>query len=157
MTKSQKERQIQSPSRWPPGLIYSRQLDYTSVPPIVLQLIKNKGRGTLSNDRHAFLAPVVIRRVEVQGHPAFGQMGLFAAKKISPQSHIIDYIGEVHVDERPNSDYDISLARLRTQNIRDGNDSRSAEHVFNVGVRIAYDALLCSKCAETEQLLLWHA
>lgn len=139
MSKSQKKKQIQVPPRWPSGLIYTRQMNYTSVPPNVLRLIK--GEGTLSTDHHTFLAPVVIRRIEAQGHPAFGQMGLFAAKKIPPHTHIVDYLGEVHIDERPYSDYDISLARLRAHDIEAGNDTCSAEDVFNVGVRLAYDAL----------------
>lgn len=45
-------------------------------------------------------------------HPAHGQHGLFAIKKIPPQTLIIEYIGEVHSDERPSSDYDISLYRF---------------------------------------------
>ncbi|EGO24943.1 hypothetical protein SERLADRAFT_468952 [Serpula lacrymans var. lacrymans S7.9] len=39
------------------------------------------------------------------------QFGLFAAKNIAPKIHILDYIGEVHCDDRPTSDYDLSLYR----------------------------------------------
>lgn len=45
------------------------------------------------------------------GHPARGQRGLFASRKIPPRTHIIDYVGEVHCDDRPHSDYDLSLYR----------------------------------------------
>ncbi|KAI0067748.1 hypothetical protein BV25DRAFT_1819171 [Artomyces pyxidatus] len=46
-------------------------------------------------------------------HPAYGQHGLFASMKIPSRTHILDYIGEVHCDDRPNSDYDISLHRFQ--------------------------------------------
>lgn len=40
---------------------------------------------------------VVIRRISSPEHPASGQLGLFAAKKIPPKTHIVDYIGEYTV------------------------------------------------------------
>lgn len=40
-----------------------------------------------------------------------GQFGLFAAKKIPQRTHLLDYLGEVHCDDRPSSDYDLSLYR----------------------------------------------
>lgn len=52
-------------------------------------------------------------------------MGLFATKKIPPRTHIIDYLGEVHADDRANSDYDLSLYRVLT-----------AEGAINVGVSL---------------------
>lgn len=57
--------------------------------------------------------PVIIMRIKDENHPAKGQYGLFASKKISPRSLIINYIGEVHCDDRPGSDYDLSLLRLQ--------------------------------------------
>jgi hypothetical protein len=42
---------------------------------------------------------------------AAGQFGLFAAKKVPPRTHLLDYLGEVHCDDRPLSDYDLSLYR----------------------------------------------
>jgi len=45
-------------------------------------------------------------------HAAHGQHGLFATKKIPAQTLIVEYIGEVHSDDRPTSDYDISLYRF---------------------------------------------
>ena len=59
----------------------------------------------------AYSPPVTIRHIDDKSHPANGQMGLFASKKIQPNSHIIDYMGEVHSDDRPESDYDLSLYR----------------------------------------------
>lgn len=46
---------------------------------------------------------------------------MFAAKKIPPKTHILDYLGEVHCDDRPKSDYDLSLFR-------------SPDGVINVGI-----------------------
>ncbi|KAI9444765.1 hypothetical protein H4582DRAFT_845407 [Lactarius indigo] len=54
----------------------------------------------------------VIRPITDRSHPAHGQHGLFAARKIPPRTLIVEYIGEVHSDERPTSDYDVSLYRF---------------------------------------------
>lgn len=56
-------------------------------------------------------SPVRIRRISDPSHPARGQNGLFAVQKIPSRSHIIDYIGEVHCQNRVDSDYDLSLFR----------------------------------------------
>jgi SET domain-containing protein len=40
-----------------------------------------------------------------------GQYGLFATKKIPPNTFILFYLGEVHADARETSDYDLSLFR----------------------------------------------
>jgi SET domain-containing protein len=50
-------------------------------------------------------------------HPAHGQHGLFAARKIPARTLIVEYIGEVHSDERPTSDYDISLYRFPLESV----------------------------------------
>jgi len=59
----------------------------------------------------------VIRPITHPSHPAHGQHGLFAASKIPPQTLIVEYIGEVHSDDRPTSDYDISLYRFRHESV----------------------------------------
>ena len=53
---------------------------------------------------------LVICPIESHAHPAVGQYGLFAAKKIPPRTFLLDYLGEVHCEERA-SDYDLSLYR----------------------------------------------
>ncbi|KAI0308248.1 SET domain protein [Multifurca ochricompacta] len=53
-----------------------------------------------------------IRLIIDPSHPAHGQRGLFAAKKIPARTLIIEYIGEVHSEMRPTSNYDISLHRF---------------------------------------------
>ena len=65
----------------------------------------------MSTSNHSQKSMVVIQRISDPSHPANGQHGLFATKKIPPRTLILDYIGEVHCDERPESDYDLSLHR----------------------------------------------
>jgi hypothetical protein len=59
----------------------------------------------------------VIRPINDTSHPANGQYGLFAARKIPPRTLMVEYIGEVHSDERPTSDYDISLYRFPVESV----------------------------------------
>jgi hypothetical protein len=59
----------------------------------------------------------VIRPIIDSSHPANGQHGLFAARKIPARTLIVEYIGEVHSDERPTSDYDISLYRFPGESV----------------------------------------
>jgi SET domain-containing protein len=59
----------------------------------------------------------VIRPIKDPSHPANGQHGLFAARKIPLRTLIVEYIGEVHSDERPTSDYDISLYRFPCESV----------------------------------------
>jgi hypothetical protein len=100
------------PARWPPNIRYLDRPQYhSSVPDEIRCLI------TGVSDRSAKLAKeelsrtaVAIRAISSQSHPACGQHGLFATKKIPPRTWILDYIGEVHCEDR-DSDYDISLYR----------------------------------------------
>ena len=59
----------------------------------------------------------VIRPIIDPSHPANGQYGLFAARKIPVRTLIVEYIGEVHSDDRPTSDYDISLYRFPGESV----------------------------------------
>jgi hypothetical protein len=52
-----------------------------------------------------------------------GQFGLFAAKKIPPRTHLLDYLGEIHCDDRPSSDYDLSLYRTPDGSVSVGVDA----------------------------------
>ena len=54
---------------------------------------------------------VQLNDLSLQSKQAVGQFGLFASKKIPPRTCLLDYLGEVHCDERPSSDYDLSLYR----------------------------------------------
>ncbi|KIP11455.1 hypothetical protein PHLGIDRAFT_475381 [Phlebiopsis gigantea 11061_1 CR5-6] len=97
------------PPRWPSDVQYlCTQRYHSSVPNNIRDhlLPKSQTRSLSST-----APPVSIKQVTTDNHPAKGQRGLFATRKIPPRTHIIDYVGEVHCDERPNSDYDLSLYR----------------------------------------------
>lgn len=109
-----------APKRWPVDLCYIRSLRYhSSVSADVLSFIQPAHKGTcVSNNAvsETMLQPcydaLVIQLIDNLHHPAHGQCGLFATKKISVRVFLLDYLGEVHCDDRPNSDYDVSLQRL---------------------------------------------
>jgi hypothetical protein len=104
------EMSAQKPSHWPTDVQYINYSRYhSSVPSTTRAYIQ--GTGTVKP--HPVVKTVVIRHIQSESHPACGQYGLFAAKKIPPKTHIIDYIGEVHCDDRPDSDYDLSLYRTQ--------------------------------------------
>ena len=97
------------PSGWPTNIQYSNSLRYhSSATPEILSLIQGSPQKADKNTR---AQSVLIRRISDENHPAYGQYGLFAAKKIPSKTYILDYVGEVHCDERPQSDYDLSLYR----------------------------------------------
>ncbi|KAF7306625.1 hypothetical protein MIND_00453900 [Mycena indigotica] len=98
------------PTNWPPTLQYLTACKYhLSVNASTHKFIA-RGQPDASIDGGK-PSKVLIQPIKNTSHPAFGQLGLFAAKKIPPKRHIVDYIGEVHCDERPDSDYDLSLYR----------------------------------------------
>ncbi|KIJ45564.1 hypothetical protein M422DRAFT_29687 [Sphaerobolus stellatus SS14] len=100
---------MNTPAHWPPGISYLSSPSYTlSVPPHILTEI----RGSKPSLHTPPCNLVSIRRITAPNHPAAGQYGLFANRTIPPHSHICDYLGEVHCDDR-NSDYDLSLLRTR--------------------------------------------
>jgi hypothetical protein len=102
------------PAHWPQHLQYLNSSVYhPSVTPLALQHIQGppistKNVGSSTSLRHK----IVIRAISNPSNPTNGQFGLFAAQRLPPKTHIVDYIGEIHCDERPESDYDLSLCRL---------------------------------------------
>ncbi|OCH96678.1 SET domain protein [Obba rivulosa] len=101
---------LAKPPHWPPNVYYiSTPCYHSSVPPEVLAQIRPM--FATSGSGRAPRSAVIIQRISDPAHPAKGQHGLFAAKKIPPRTHILDYTGEVHGDDRPGSDYDLSLFR----------------------------------------------
>ncbi|KAH9937423.1 uncharacterized protein B0H18DRAFT_970515 [Fomitopsis serialis] len=101
---------LSPPPHWPDGVLYIAESQYHSSVPADLRLELCR-KGTSPSGKQSSQRLTVIRRITETSHPACGQLGLFAAKKISPHTHIVDYIGEVHCDDRPESDYDLSLYR----------------------------------------------
>ncbi|CAL1696373.1 unnamed protein product [Somion occarium] len=100
-----------APSHWPQGLRHLTEQSYHHSVPTELQsfLRPKSSASVISVDDSRSL--VLIRPIKDAVHPAYGQYGLFAARKIPPKSHILDYLGEIHCDDRPDSDYDLSLYR----------------------------------------------
>ncbi|KAI0651576.1 SET domain protein [Trametes meyenii] len=99
------------PARWPDNVRYITEPEYdSSVPKHIKDLLHPASSRTHPGAR-AFKPAVAIHFISEPSHPAQGQRGLVAIKKIPPRTLIIDYIGEVHCDDRPNSDYDLSLYR----------------------------------------------
>jgi len=101
------------PPQWPPSVQFITSPRYhDSVPPSTRAWLIN-GTPSQSPKSPGFQVNslVRIRLITEPDHPANGQYGLFACKKIPPRSHIIDYIGEVHCQDRPDSEYDLSLYR----------------------------------------------
>lgn len=100
------------PKGWPENLIYvtrnvySKQFNTEKLDQLGVK--KNINSPCQNPVKH-----VKIKTITDPGHPARGENGLFAAIKLSPKSHVIDYLGYVHPEEEsdPNSDYDLSLDR----------------------------------------------
>lgn len=102
------------PQRWPSNLQYLDALNYhSSVPADIRSHINPSLQKTRKTGNHPSRPPVVIRPILEPSHPANGQCGLFATRKIPPRTLILDYLGEVHGDDRPDSDYDLSLYRTQ--------------------------------------------
>jgi hypothetical protein len=100
------------PKNWPPHVQYlTVPYFHSSVSGDALSFLKGgRSKGISLPSAPPSLGEV--RPIVDPSHPAHRQHGLFATKKIPPQTLIIEYIGEVHFDERPMSDYDISLYRF---------------------------------------------
>jgi len=98
------------PAHWPKNIIYTNALHYhSSVEPSTRSYIRGNSNSKRNLKTHRVL--VAVRPISSPSHPAAGQYGLFAARKLPPRTHILDYTGEVHCDQRPDSDYDLSLFR----------------------------------------------
>ncbi|GAW04730.1 SET domain protein [Lentinula edodes] len=121
---------VVEPSHWPKYLRYTQSYIYHSSVSLEVKKTINEGpkssQRSSSSQNHNY---VVIRHITEPSHPAYNQFGLFASKKIPAKAHILDYIGEIHADERLTSgmqirgydfikpkclsDYDLSLLRLQ--------------------------------------------
>ncbi|TFK41329.1 SET domain protein [Crucibulum laeve] len=109
-----KKLQQTKPSHWPQEIQYIQASRYhASVLPEIRQFIIGAVSTTCGQFSERCRSWVIIRVISNISHPACGQRGLFAAKKIPPRTRLLDYIGEIHCDDRPNSDYDLSLYRTQ--------------------------------------------
>jgi len=102
-------------AHWPDGVRYLRTLAYSAdIAHEMKEFIQGSpqsGSSTVLVDPAQHPSVVVIRKISDAWHPANGQRGLFAKAKINRNTFILDYFGEVHVDDRGDSDYDLSLCR----------------------------------------------
>lgn len=116
-----------TPHHWPPHVKYIPQSQYAAqLDPVVRAQLQGKPSASSS---HTTSPPVLIRRITSPTHPAYPQNGLFASKKIPPNTLIIHYAGEIHIDERPSSDYDLSLFKATLLS-----DSSDSPTYVNVGI-----------------------
>ncbi|TDL28797.1 hypothetical protein BD410DRAFT_711674 [Rickenella mellea] len=118
-------KQAKCPSHWPANIRYLTTQHYApTISTSVMTHIKGTSRSHDGRMNRQSGRPIVaIRAIEDPSHPAIGQFGLFATKRIPPHSHIVDYIGEVHSDDRPESDYDLSLYRTADGSVNVGVDA----------------------------------
>ncbi|KAI8995390.1 SET domain protein [Trametes punicea] len=116
----QRNHPLRRPAHWPDNVRYITEPQYDhSVPKHILDFLRPSpdSMGPHPTPDHGPARPhpsksiVVIQRISDPSHPARSQYGLFAMKKIPPRTLILDYVGEVHCDDRPTSDYDLSLYR----------------------------------------------
>ncbi|CED82986.1 SET domain [Phaffia rhodozyma] len=102
------------PANWPSDIHYLTAPFYSNLPPEVTAFVRSKQPPPVHkpNDR------VVIQLINNPAHPAHGQRGLFAKKKLEKGELIAWYTGHVHLDpesdparreQREKSDYDLTL------------------------------------------------
>ncbi|ODQ54009.1 SET domain-containing protein [Saitoella complicata NRRL Y-17804] len=108
------------PANWPTNVLYLCNLHYS---PRTLPI-----RPTPPPPPTKGLSPNVrIKMITDPKHPANGQRGLFAAKKLKKGDWVVDYLGHVHSDAEtdPTSDYDIRLAPNKSVDAsKMGNEAR---------------------------------
>ncbi|KAH0838521.1 hypothetical protein J3R83DRAFT_6838 [Lanmaoa asiatica] len=102
-----------TPPQWPSSIQFITSPRYHNSVPASTRTMLTNGASTPppKSPSRAVNPHVRIKLLTDPGHPACGQYGLFALKKVPARSHVIDYIGEVHCQERSDSDYDLSLYR----------------------------------------------
>ncbi|KAJ3020724.1 hypothetical protein HKX48_000323 [Thoreauomyces humboldtii] len=115
--------QMSPPSNWPPEIVYIVENLFSPTVPYELHYAcvhndPDSDHSEAEDDsshhqppiRHVTrrtddLPPYEIRIITTPGHPAIGELGLFATRRIEPFRHICDYIGLV----RPTSEIPPSL------------------------------------------------
>lgn len=110
------------PSHWPPHVKYIQTSLYHSSVPVTTRLqIQSSGNPPSSQIVQHPSRKVVIRPISSMSHPASGQCGLFAAKRIPSKTHILDYIGRLKpkagymsADLRYQAKYTATIDQLQT-------------------------------------------
>lgn len=161
MSSESKAKASKVPAHWPPGVLYITQSRYAaSFPPTIRKEIqgtadsssatqlptsnkesshpksKQKQKPVASHNTNTKTPPYCIRRITSQTHPAYNQFGLFTTRKIPGHTFILTYCGEIHTDERPSSDYDLSLYKSIITQTQAHNDGERG--YVNVGIDAQY-------------------
>ncbi|KAF8898409.1 SET domain protein [Infundibulicybe gibba] len=113
-----------TPTNWPKNLKYLHSYQYHCSMSASMMMAVQGAPLAIQPAREERRTMVATRPISDKSHPANGQLGLFTTKMIPPKTHIIDYLGEMHCDDRPDSDYDLSLLRTQDGNINIGIDAR---------------------------------
>ncbi|KAL7421831.1 hypothetical protein Q5752_003602 [Cryptotrichosporon argae] len=95
------------PALWPPSVTYlTRARLSPSFPPALVPLLFDPPApgARFAPRATAHPAHVVVRRIELAGHPAAGQLGLFARQKIAPKTLVLPYLGIVHASFLPDGE-----------------------------------------------------
>ena len=123
------------PQGWPSGVVYltKSRISASFPAPLVPILRSTSASSKLAPKPVSHPSHLAIKTITTSGHPAQGQAGLFAKKKIGPNELLIPYLGVLHAsftpdpnleadthaatppigpDEHTDSDYDLSLLRL---------------------------------------------
>ena len=86
-------RMLSIPSHWPSDVRYLEQCTYHSS---VTSAIKKHLLVPMLSQVTETAGKVLIRKIQNPNHPANGQYGLFACRKIPPNTFILDYIGKAN-------------------------------------------------------------
>ena len=104
------------PKSWPKNTVYlSRPVYSKTVSPNLLRLRRSNlpPNAVVVPTSNGPTSAVKVGSITSLSHPAHGQYGLFASRRLPADSFIVLYLGYVHgkTDTDSNSDYDLSLDR----------------------------------------------
>lgn len=137
------------PKNWPDdGTIFLADLTYSDA--VMEETRAALGRTTgefttyprITAATISMTCPIEIEIITTEQHPAIGQRGIFANRKLEPDEFVILYLGHVHMnsfsDTDPHSDYDMNLdgeLGLSVDAVRAGNQSRFANDYRGIAER----------------------
>lgn len=110
------------PGEWPDNVeyihhpMYSSAVDQQTIATLHKPKPENAKWVKLGREAHTSPNPQVrIEEIQLSGHPANGQYGLFAVRDIAPSTFVILYNGKIHSNDKedtnPDSSYDLSIDR----------------------------------------------
>jgi hypothetical protein len=121
---------------WVPGVTYLRESVYDKRVPAAVVKLHRPAPPVVEGDARSKL--VRIGRLTDPSHPAFGQHGLFAARKLAAGTHVCDYRGVVTLteDESKTSEYTLDAEKSGNEG-RFVNDFRGTGAGKKANVRFA--------------------